>query len=348
MRLVFVFSILLLIGCDSKQSSYSVFDNYLYRLSNSLDVERESNLDVSVSQVTQKLAVYPKKSVLAYKLPPLDINVLQFLQLSQCDLQRLVGERNSSLGKLISGYHSLLYEYEFLVLAKECLQAIDNDSALYTELTKAIDYKERYQDRLRWNATLVSEELRHLFLLGSQPLTPEQLFNKPVDLIEALTALNVWLSKPTADVENLQQAYQVFETRKYIGELRLALAIATVRIIQADALISKRLSKRPLCFNQQPNKQFEIVNRVFTFFYIGEVQPMLAQLHQQGQELFGLIDDLQVTINSKSVRERLEFDIFWDEVYKNKSSEWNRYKEAVSLHTQSWQKLLDQCGRLPS
>ena len=328
---------LILVGCRLDQSTQGVFDNYLYRLSNSLDVERDNN------QLPKNLTLYPKKSQLLYDIPAVKVNVLQFLQLSTCDLQRLVGQRNSSLGKLMSGYHSLLYEHEFLMLAKRCQESIKPDKPLYKELTKAIEHKQSYRSQLRWNATFASDEIRHLFSLSARPLTPKNLSSKPVELVGSLETLNAWLSNPTTNSIELQQAYKTFETRKYLGELRLTMAMAVSVLSQADEFMEQRLSQKPLCRNRQANQKFEVVNRVFLRFYIGEVQPILAQLYQQGQELFGLIDELQAPM-----RPRRNFIAFWGDVYQSEDSEWRNFNKAITTHTKSWQKLLAQCGHSPS
>lgn len=120
------------------------------------------------------------------------------------------------------------------------------------------------------------------------------------------------------------------------------MAMAISALVQANALIEKKFSSKPLCYNQQSNPQFEIVNNVFHRFYIGEIQPLLAKLHQQSQELFGLIDQLQAS----SVPNQ-NFIEFWDKVYKSKNSEWQRFNAVIATHTKAWQKLLQQCGRLP-
>lgn len=328
---------MILAGCRLDQSSQAVFDNYLYRLSNSLDVKRDND------QSSAKLTLYPQKSQLLHDIPAVQVNILQFLQLSTCDLQRLIGHRNSSLGKLMTGYHALIYEHEFLMLAKRCQDTIKADKALHAELTKAIAHKQRHQKQLRWNATFADDEIRHLFSLSTQALRPQQLSSKPIELVSALEALKNWLSDPSVNSTELQQAYKTFETRKYIGELRLTMAMAASTLTQADELIEKRLSQKPLCRNQQGNPKFEVVNRVFVKFYIGEVQPMLAQLHQHGQELFPLIDQLQSTMTPK-----IDFTSFWDRIYTDNDSEWQNFNKAIKKHTKSWQKLLDQCGHMPS
>ena len=337
-----LFFSLLLTSCSADKTAQSVFDNYLNRLSNSLKVEIEEIEVAGTKAIDGTLRPYPRKSSLVYEIPSVDINILQFLQLSKCELQRLIGHRNSSLGKLMTGYHTLLYEHEFLILAQQCRATLEPDESLYDELTKAIEHKQKYQNQVRWNETFAGNELRYLFSLGTEPLTPQQLSHHPTELSTALESLNTWLLEPSVNGSGLQQAYKAFEARKYIGELRLTMAMAMSKLAQADALLDQRLTQKPLCYNQRANHQSKIVNNVFFKFYIGEVQPMLAQLHQQGKAVFGLIDELQKHMATPDL-----FTEFWAEVYTSEDSEWQDFNAAIAKHTKSWQDLFNQCGGLP-
>jgi hypothetical protein len=330
---------LLLASCQFEKTSEDVFDNYLYRLSNSLKVDNDN--DNNQSPINLKL--YPKKSDMFYDIPSSNVNIWQFIQLSKCDLQRLIGHRNSSLGKLMTGYHSLLYEHQFLILAKRCLDMIEKGEPLYQELIKAIEHKKNYRDKLRWNAIFVSDEMRYLFSLSSQVLSDQQLSSNPVELVTALEYLNTWLVNPNADSKKLSLSYQTLTTRKYMGELRLTMSLAATALSQADNVIEQRLLQKPLCLHKKSNPQFEVVNRVFHKFYIGEVQPLLSKLYQQAHVLFNLFDQLQAasTPNEK-------FGEFWDTVYRSQNSEWNIFNKAISSHTKKWQDLLKSCGQLPS
>jgi hypothetical protein len=55
------------------------------------------------------------------------------------------------------------------------------------------------------------------------------------------------------------------------------MAMETPALTQADQFIEKRLSLKPPCRNKQAKQKFEVVNRVFLQFYIGEIQPMFPE-----------------------------------------------------------------------
>lgn len=330
----------LLSGCFSDESSKAIFDNYYYRLSNSLDVD-QNLIDKNLPALS--LVSYPKKSELTHDIPPIKVNVLQFLQLSQCDLQRLLGKRNSSLGRLMDGYHSLLYEYEFLLLAQQCQQELDSEGDLFKALDQAVRHKQAYQQQIRWNAIFASDEFRYLFSSGTKLLTKQQLVEAPNDLVLALESIQFWLLNPVVNQDTLAQAYQVLTVRKYIGELRSTMAMAVSVLAHSNSMIEQRLSHRPLCRKAKSNPKFEVVNTVFRLYYIGEVQPALAKLHQQGKIVFTLLDKLQNVLLPTP-----EFIAYWHQVYQANNSEWQKFNQAILTHTKQWQRLLKQCDSLPS
>ncbi|MBX2857468.1 MAG: DUF3080 domain-containing protein [Cellvibrionaceae bacterium] len=326
----------LLSGCSPQRSTQDIFDNYLYRLANSLDVKRN---DIEPSAV---LPTYPSKRALTYPIPPLKINFLEFLKLSNCELQRLIGQRNSSLGKFISGYHSLLYHREFLLLAERCLAGMDKSASRYELLQQAVNHKTTYRDELYWNASFAGDEFRYLFSVSSQVFTPEKIADKPTDLIQALQFFNAWLGENSLDKQRLSQAYQTIEKTKWLGELRLTMTLAVNKLKRADALIQQRLEQRPLCYKPQVNRRFTIVKNVFYQFYIAEVQVLLSKLHQQAQELLALINQLQ-----NKQKAHPAFATFWRQIYLEENGEWQQFNRAIESHTLSWQTLLKQCGFLP-
>ena len=323
-------------ACQSQKTSEAVFDNYLYRLKNSLRVKQQDPFNPVL------LAKYPKKPDIVHSIPRIDVNILQFLQLSQCELQRLIGHRNSSLGKLMGGFHSLLYEYEFLVLAERCQSRHKDNAGLSSLLEEAISHKKTYAKQLFWNAIFADEDVRKLFSTASMTLKPEQLDHKPSELIGALEYLHHWLTQPALDTEKLEYTFQTLARGKYIGALRLTMNLAVQRLASADALINQRLAGKPLCFDKKPNPQFEIVNTVFQRFYISETQYLVAKLHQQANELLPLIDQIQNDLTPTEA-----FHKYWQSIYSGEHSEWRRFNRAIKTHTAHWQKLLDQCGRLP-
>ncbi len=337
-----------LLSCEN-QSVDKVFDNYLYRLSNSL--EQDGFDAVLLEQhLSTPLRRYPSRRQLIYELPATNINLIEFLKLSSCELQRHIGQRNSSLGRFMKESQTLLYNYRFIELAEQCLNQLLNkgngspeNQELYNILSATIATKQNQLDRIRWNAVFASKEFSTLFSLGAQPLTIEEAREKPGELYLALEKIYRFVNEPTKDIESVENAYGVIASSKRIGELRLSMRYVVSYLLVADQLLQKRLVEKPLCYKNRPNKKFTVVQTVFTKFYIGEVQVYIAKIHQQTKTLLEKIERLKKESVTKP-----EFNIFWEQVFKNENSEWQLFNQSVLKHTKQWQKLLAQCGSMPS
>lgn len=333
---------LIVSACQSSDDPSAMFDNIYYRLSNSLDV---STKILSKQNKTNQTALirYPSLKQQSYSIAPTNVNLIEFLELSSCDLQRHIGQRNSSLGRFMKASHVLAYEYQFILLAEQCLTQLEQGSALYKVLEVALLSKKENLERVQWNAVFASDEFATLFSLGTKALTLGELKSKPSNLYSALETVQLFIENKIDDQVVIEDAYAVIASSKYMGQLRLSMNMSTEYLKRANQLLAYRVETKALCFKQRANPQFDIVNTVFMKFYIGEVQPYIALLHQQSSTLLGKIDALIDSLKAKP-----EFEYFWGKVYLNGDSEWQLFDQELKIHTQYWQKLLSQCGRLPS
>ncbi len=329
-----------LVACSRYAEPQGIFENYLYRLANSLDVSHAENMSLG----PKKLPRYPIKNQMTYDIPATSINLVEFLKLSPCDLQRHVGQRNSSLGRLMKPTQKLLYERQFITLAETCLQELESTSELAIVISDVLKNKYQQWPMVMWNAFFSSEEVVHLFSMSSRPLTSKELQENPTELYASLALLErVFSQKTHINSQEIENAYSIFASTKRIGELRLSMQLAYYYVDLAERLLSLRIENKPLCFKQRTNAQFEVVNTVFLKFYIGEVQPYLAALHQQASRTLQAVDRIVNVLNPKP-----EFKQFWAQIYTGNTSEWKHFDRTIKRHTRQWQTLLTQCGRLPS
>jgi hypothetical protein len=344
MRVLFYAFFLLLTACESRDSSEYIFENYLYRLSNSLAVSVEKKPPVFV------LPSYPNRRDLENVVPPLKIDLLAFLRLSQCDLQRQIGQKNSSLGKFMAPTQQLAYDVEFIRLAKQCLPKLDSRTALYKTLVEAIQHKTDYLPFALWNASFASKEFTYLFSLGASSLSVSQLKDESLQLNNAIKAILSGYQHiiegdemlANAFVQRMEGSYQIIQSAKRVGEIRKSMQSARHSLALADNLLNQRIINKPLCVNTLSVNKFTVVKTVFHKYYIGQIQPYIAKLHQQSKAMLELLDALVVLQNPPPM-----FIQFWGEVYSNNNSEWALFDDAIKVHTQSWQALLRQCGALP-
>src|SRR5690606_22489725 len=102
--------------------------------------------------------------------PESEISMIDFLALFGCELQMVIGERTSGLGRVMHPGTRLEYEVRFLETATVCLQTLDNKTRR-SKLQQAIAAKEAGLSRVIWNATWGTREIEQLFS-RSQGLVP--------------------------------------------------------------------------------------------------------------------------------------------------------------------------------
>jgi len=245
---VLVLSFTFLNACSSRHTPEGIFDNYLYRLHNSLEIQSpKTTVNAAVNREITQLTRYPQRKTLLYHLDESSINLLDFLRLSQCDLQRHIGERNSSLGKLQKDSQRFIYDIEFIRLAELCIDDLSPDNPLRELLQKATNNKQQQLPLLLWNASFASEEFSYLFSLST-----EYLSAKAIDSIARMIGENENLSG--VKQSDLEAALALFASSKHMGEVRRSMALVTESLSLADKLLRQRLNQRPLCRNDTPDK----------------------------------------------------------------------------------------------
>lgn len=187
---------------------------------------------------------YPARRDRALPLAETRVGLIEFFGYYDCELFGLVNERNSILGKVMPGSQRLLYELRFLDSAERCLaqqrQAGAEQGAL-DKLAVIISDKRAHLPAVRWNALFDSEEMQKAMSLAVSPLAPEAAtpFTESLAVIDFFTAL----SRPDAaipDSATLEAQYEILQRHQYGGRLVQALALATLTLEQAAALLTDR------------------------------------------------------------------------------------------------------------
>ena len=342
-RLIFILPLLfsLLAGCADDDSAEAMFDRYGGRLANALDLQIETRVGS-----TQR---YPRRRDLQLPLASASINLLDFLRLSDCDLQRLLGERNSSLGKFMPASQQLIYHRRLLQLGDQCLDllAADEDRrALRQKLQTVLQAKRGDSQRIAWNASAASEEFQRLFSLADGALSRREAATPPGELIHALQRLRPLLvSDQPVDGAAFEGLYQVLGSGNRAGRLLQSQRLATDRLNALTTAMRDRLHERALCFRPNPTPDAKVARKVLMRFYAGEVQPYLSGVHRQSRDLQAALSDLLGPWQPWPQA----FEDYWQRVWSpdHPDSGWRRFEQAIADHTHLWQTLLQQCGMSP-
>ncbi len=345
--LVWLSGCVLLLGCESHSPEKSLLADYRARLARVLDVDKQEPRIIDFVR-------YPKRRALTLSQASSQLDLLEFLKLSPCRVQRIIGERNSSLGRVMSHSQQWLYEARFIVAGRECLQQLLADPdyvQLQAKLQAAIDSKVAERRLVTWNATFASREFQQLFSQSAGPIGLDD--PKPGELVDALARLrwllDRWHSADIAPGDDLESAYQVIGAENWLGQLMATLLMVNAELEVLNAMQAARLEGRPLCFKGQSNRAGDIMHNVFLKYYIGQVQPYLARIYQQGDSVISEVNKIQYLTSPADGQKPAVFDEYWAQSWNvaNGHSHWIQFKDLLREHTRHWQSLLQQCGLMP-
>lgn len=341
--LALCFTALLLAACDPFASPEGLFDEYVERSARVLDGE-------AVLSPVPTVAQLPRRRERVSDIPALDVSMLDFLGLYGCELQHVIGERNSIMGRVMHPASVFDYEVRFLRAAAECADGIESER-LAARIADIIDAKRAQIPDAAWNAVWGASEIED-FLTRSRGALAVQPDRDMASILAAdLRALadvvgRVQGGDLAVDVKALDDVYQRWQSRPLAGQALRGAVLAATRLEDASRLIEARLGDRPVCARPDLRpRAAENMRGMFMSVYVGRVQPYLANLQRVRHELMPPLRELAAIGGGRSeavvAYARLNLG---DE---DEASLWRRFDLAVARHTRAWQDLLEQCGMRP-
>lgn len=309
-------------------------------------VERVTETQVAAAY-TPTVQSYPPLRQLRLETTDLRIGLLDFVDLQGCGLQVLIGERNSSLGRVMPPSQRLLYEHRLTRELEACINALartGDDAELLAALRRIAETKARELPLVFWNATFAAPEMGHLFSLAGPPLPragPDG--GAATQALEWLADLPPRLgdSSLVLESEKLERRYQALQAARAGGDLLRAMDRLTWGLSSVAATLEGRRQQRPLCFRATPSSQGEILHNVFREIYGHRVQPALARVHREGGRLLAAADRLRA-------RQGVGAEAFnpWATEHLSLQGEgaWSRFEGAIARHAAAWQGMFDECG----
>jgi len=338
---------LLLVACGTDEAT-SLAERYASRTSNAIDIDIDLQLKPA-AELYSPLA--PRRERLA-DVPEIREGLLDLIDLRHCNLMQLVSERNTSLGRVAKPSQRLIYELKILPEINRCLSALSDDeekAELRAKLESYAQTKRQGFAPLLLNAIYNTDEMEQHFSLGQPPLSPQdQGYLAPLveslerfGLLAQLSQQHNWQTPEFT--ESLETDYETLYRTDFGARWISSMALLTQTLNQASAGIEQRLEGRPICFNRKQNSKSEILWNVFVKFYVGELQPYIAQVEREGKEWSRLN---RVILQPLSEIPETRLVAVYFETDEN-SPLWGPYLQARQRHTTAWQTLLEQCDLRP-
>jgi len=331
-----------LCGCDPFSEPDSLLETYTERLSYVLDVELEPIQTVAVPP-------FPRPRDRRVEVEELDISMLAFLSLYGCELQVVVAERNSILGRVMTPLNELRYQLRFIDKARQCLPELD-DATLRAKLKQAIQHKRENLPAYFWNAVWADEPMAALMTRskGLYSLTATPSVSELSHELDTLITLSSQLDTVSDEAvfDGLGEMQQSWLFNPVAGQLLNSVQLLIMRLDQGSDIIQQRLHNKPLCYLHKPNTQSERLKGLFFSVYIGRVQPYLAKTSQAGKHVFSRLH--QLAASQKTVMPESFKDYYREVLTIDKEGGiWQKLDKAIRLHTERWQQLFLQCGMQP-
>ncbi len=327
--------LLVLTGCGDTSSSLQNLTEYLDRLSTVTGIP----LPTDPSLQTESLAV-PRDPGLN---PPASsqINLIEFLSLSGCELQMNLGRRNTQLGRTATPSQRLLLDLEFLDLAPECIALLQErgDSELANILEQASKERLDLLPMSLYQAILQGPEWQLFWerptALGDYPASTSSLIAESLNRLTDLSTASLagdWTAS-NRELELLLSDLRAGDG----GSLLLAHSRASNTLQLATELLSSARSTAPLCPFGQPTERSKALEQVIARFFVGRVQPWLVVLRQRSELLRPPIKKLEELLASALSAGYLQWKTTRDAVLDGQSA-------VIRSHITEIQATLAQCG----
>lgn len=289
-------------GCSDP--ALSLMHDYTSRLSRTLALEIHD---------PAPLDLQPLPSITTTRLDIADssITLVELVATRACGLDLLLGERNSSLGKVMTPSQRLKYELAFLKQVQPCLNNPDITPDLQQKLAVIASDKARQIDKHWQNFLQQDETLR-------QQLHPYRNLSEPnsvAGVADTMQALHSLLALQKSIVQqdwqqassiNPEQALEALCKANTLSQLQQSLRFSQ-NWLQS---LNQQLDQVDLiaqCPAGKSSDKAEILNTILLQYFIGKVQLYLAQVDGTYQQLYPLLLQLyQGTALAQSIQQRFE------------------------------------------
>lgn len=302
--------------------------NYQQRLARVLDTTAPD----SCLPAAAKLA---EQRDLKQPLPDLRLDITDAYATRRCSLDTLIGERNSSLGKVYSASKQLSYELRFLSQLQLCLSKSWDNTALLSQLQQVYQQK---QDSIgvAFNNMLLTDDTLRKELLGirsSLPVVDAKGISETWQALTELTLLQQFISEQNwqaASNVDIEQQLQVLYRYNTLGRLQYSLRQSTHQLSQVNQMLTD-ISPEQVCQPRPDKQQLEILANIFNKFFIAEVQQYTVNLQSYQQQLWPLLEALYADTPLR------------DALTQRFDTTLQQMRAELAEHVRWWQTLNSQC-----
>jgi hypothetical protein len=305
----------------------NAFADYLSRVQRLLETEFSVDAEGHLPR-------YPNRGLLRRDVASLSIDVLDFIELHDCDLAGVVGFRNSPLGRLQTPSQRLGYESEWLAGARSCA----SDGVGWLE--PLIATKEAALPTVFWNATFAGEEFARLLGRFEASETAGVGY-----LLRELGDAYATLASDRFDLDRFERVLGALGSNPWLGRARRAWDLERRHLDAVAGALTEGLEG--VCRNGAPTPKSRALVNVFQRYYVDALQPGIARRHGTDRDAVAAVAAL-VELFGGDVPG--EFAVWYGQVLapEPQRSEWSRLASVRLEHAAAWNSLFARCGVDPA
>tara|TARA_B100002049_G_C16040016_1_gene358492 strand:- start:135 stop:1112 length:978 start_codon:yes stop_codon:yes gene_type:complete len=319
-----------MVACSGQPVLQQDMNEYQARL------ERVLQVDFPSPEI-EPLAALPKSTI------PLNgenqtIELTQFQQLQQCELGRLIAERNTALGKIQSPSQRFIYEHAFVQLLERCQRQIDGKNTDFVAMINGIKRKKLAAYERAWGVMTEHEQAIRLAL--AHPTTMMSADASPGDTsaVVALQYLTAYRHYSNIAPDDLEQQLN------HLGRSRLPATLWRTQNYLTQHLSHLTQRVEPQLANVKcpagvPSEQAKILRNVFYLLFIEAIQPVGSRLNSLH---YSLMPTWQSWLESPHLS-----DPFKQYIKQQSVLRFNAYQVSVQQHVEMWQGFLARCNLSP-
>lgn len=329
-RLLCGVALILLIGCESRPPLEQKLRDYVDALN------RSDVIAVTMPSNLWSVLPFPERRERQASLSEFDIGLIDFLSVQDCDLGRIIGEKNSILGKVMPVSQRFLYEIALIRAIDDC--SFTNET-LQQEMFQVRKVKFEELPIAFSNSFWSGAESERFFSFsnGYISFSPERSgYNELRESLLYFRQLRERLDQvPKLESSNFEGHYQAIYESEYAGKLLLTIQLMTNYLNAVTEQIRQIDTNASFC--GEPSR---FLKQQFTVHYVDVLQPYMARVYRVAFDVLTQLDVLiRLTPNmSPTLR---EFLAQWS--LDALDSPWSNYQKASRTHAQAWSQLFASC-----
>ncbi|WP_420935738.1 DUF3080 family protein [Alteromonas sp. A081] len=330
-----VFVIVLLAGCFGQETVKDNLDDYQGRLSRVLDTPLPETVVNPLPKLTDG-------SQLKNNIEGLNINLREFYAIQDCELGRVVAERNTSLGKSQLPSQRLVYESKLLSVFSACENSLrETDTKLADTLAAWKVEKEAAYTQSWANLIQTSKELR-LGLNSPERLLASENNKDALASINSLYFLDELLApealNKSIDSSELETQLKIILSSRLPASLWQTQQTLATTLPLLTASLSPQLNSID-CPEGRASDTAKILRNVFYLFFIEKIQPVGSLINNYHYKLMPLWEKWQ--------NHPVLHHSFKGYINQHANEGFASYSSAMQEHVAMWQQFLGRCNLSP-